>query len=70
MQNSAGSAEKEMSIIEESMEYKLNALKETAVGVFQNLIQRDDAKEGDDIERRLFGAQPDEEAGGQYLATE
>lgn len=39
MTNSAGSAMKEMDIIENSLEFKLNALKETSVGVFQNLFQ-------------------------------
>lgn len=39
--NSAGSAMKEMGIIEESLEFKLNALKETSVGIFQNLFQTD-----------------------------
>lgn len=42
MQNSAGNAMQEMSIIEESLEFKLNALKETAVGVFQNLLSQKD----------------------------
>lgn len=42
MANSAGSAMNEMGIIEESLEYKLNALKETGVGVFQNLFDRGD----------------------------
>ena len=41
MANSAGSAMREMEIIEQSMKFKLNALKETAVGVFQNLFQTD-----------------------------
>lgn len=40
MSQSAGSAMNEMGIIEESLEYKLNALKETGVGVFQNLFDR------------------------------
>ena len=40
MAQSAGSAMKEMGIIEESLAYKLNALKETGVGVFQNLFDR------------------------------
>lgn len=39
MTNSAGSAMKEMEIIEQSLEFKLNALKETATGIFQNLFQ-------------------------------
>lgn len=42
MENSAGSAMNEMGIIEESLEYKLNALEETVVGVFQNLFQTDE----------------------------
>lgn len=42
MEKSAGSAEKEMEKIYNSLEYKLNALKETWVGVAQNLFQTDD----------------------------
>ena len=42
MANSAGSAEQEMETITESLEYKMNVLKETATGVFQNLIDRGD----------------------------
>lgn len=42
MAQSAGSAMNEMGIIEESLEYKLNALKVTGVGVFQNLFDRGD----------------------------
>lgn len=42
MANSSGSAMKEMDIITESLDYKLNALKETAVGISQNLFQRQD----------------------------
>lgn len=42
MSNSAGSAEAEMSTIAESLEYKLNALKETGTGVFQNLFKKED----------------------------
>lgn len=42
MADSAGGAMKEMEIIEESLEFKLNALKETATGVFQNLFQKED----------------------------
>ena len=40
MQNAAGSADQEMSIIEESIDYKLNRLKETWVGFVQDLIDR------------------------------
>ena len=42
MKESAGSADREMGIIEQSLEYKINKLKETGVGVFQNLFQRKD----------------------------
>lgn len=44
MDNAAGSADAEMSIIADSMDYKLNALKETWVGTFQNILERDDIK--------------------------
>lgn len=44
MANSAGSAENELSIATESIEFKLNALAQTWVGVAQNLFQRDDIK--------------------------
>lgn len=42
MGRSAGNAEKEMSIITESIDYKLNALKETGTGIAQNLFNRRD----------------------------
>lgn len=42
MQNSAGTAEAEMSIITESLTFKLNKLKETGTGIFQNLFPRED----------------------------
>jgi TP901 family phage tail tape measure protein len=42
MEQAAGSADAEMSIIEESIEYKVNALKQTWVGVAQDLLKRDD----------------------------
>lgn len=41
MENSAGSADKEMAVIEQSLEYKINALKETWVGFAQNAITQD-----------------------------
>jgi len=41
MQNSAGAADKEMEIITNSLTYKLNALRETGTGIWQNLFQRD-----------------------------
>ena len=42
MANSAGNAEKEMETITQSLEYKINALKETGTGIWQNLFARDD----------------------------
>lgn len=44
MEKSAGSADREMENITQSLEYKLNALQETWVGVAQNLFQTDDLK--------------------------
>lgn len=46
MSNSAGNAEKEMSVIMDSLEYKINRLKETGTGFFQNLF---DTQEMGDI---------------------
>lgn len=42
MENAAGSADREMDIIRESLDYKVNALKETWVGLFQTLVDRGD----------------------------
>lgn len=42
MDDSAGNAEKEMETITQSLEYKINALKETGTGIWQNLFGRDD----------------------------
>lgn len=42
MANSAGNAEKEMEIITKSLEYKINALKETGTGIWQNLFNREE----------------------------
>ena len=42
MENSAGSADAEMGIIQDSIEYKLNALKQTWVSTLQGLIDRGD----------------------------
>ena len=44
MAKSAGNAEAEMSVIMDSLDYKLNKNKETWVGVSQNLLQREDMK--------------------------
>lgn len=42
MEDAAGSADAEMSIIEQSLEFKLNALKQTWVGTAQAMIDRGD----------------------------
>lgn len=42
MENAAGSADAEMGIIEESIEYKMNALKQTWVGIMQDAVDRGD----------------------------
>lgn len=44
MSKSAGNAEKEMGVIMDSIEYKTNRLKETAVGIAQDIFQRDSTK--------------------------
>lgn len=44
MGNSAGSADREMSVIMDSLDYKLNRLKETGTGIAQNLFERDEMK--------------------------
>jgi len=45
MANSAGSADKEMNVIVDSLDYKLNRLKETwGTGIAQNLFEREDMK--------------------------
>lgn len=46
MADSAGSAEREMAKVMESVEYRANALKETWVGIAQNIFQSDDLKLG------------------------
>jgi hypothetical protein len=42
MDESAGSSEAEMSAIESSLSYKINALKETWVGCVQDMVSRGD----------------------------
>lgn len=44
MADSAGNAEAEMSIAMDSIDYKLNKVKETGTGIAQNLFGRDDIK--------------------------
>lgn len=40
MENAAGAADAEMEVIQDSIDYKLNALKQTWVGVAQEMLQR------------------------------
>lgn len=42
MSKSAGNADAEMEVITQSLEFKLNELKETGVGIFQELFPRED----------------------------
>lgn len=42
MANSAGNAEKEMETVTQSLTFKINALKETGTGIWQNLFARED----------------------------
>lgn len=42
MENAAGSADREMGIIRDSLEYKINALKQTWVGTLQDVADRGD----------------------------
>lgn len=42
MEQAAGSADKEMEIIKDSIDFKLNALQQTWVGTFQKLVDRGD----------------------------
>lgn len=44
MANSAGNADAEMSVVMDSLDFKLNRLKETATGTAQNLFKREDMK--------------------------
>lgn len=44
MEGAAGSSEREMSIIMDSLDYKLNRLSETGTSIAQNLFKRDDMK--------------------------
>lgn len=44
MANSAGSADAEMAVAMDSIEYKMNSLKETGTGIAQNIFNREDMK--------------------------
>ena len=55
MANSAGSAEKEMAVIMDSVDYKANKLRETGVGIAQNLFKSEDMKSVLDTLNSLLG---------------
>ena len=55
MEQSAGNADKEMSIIMDSIDFKLNALKETATGMWQAILDRDAIKGGVDFLTKALG---------------
>ena len=54
MGDSAGSAEQEFAKAQQGISYKLNALKETSVGIWQNLIDSDAIKTGVDALTKLL----------------
>lgn len=54
MGDSAGSAEQEFAKAQQGISYKLNALKETSVGIWQNLIDSDAIKTGVDTLTKLL----------------
>jgi TP901 family phage tail tape measure protein len=56
MSKSAGSAEKEMAVIVDSVDYKLNRLQQTGVAISQNLVQRKEMKEVIDLFNTLAEA--------------
>ena len=56
MANSEGNAMKEMEVIYDSLDYKLNRLKETGTGIAQNLFQRDEMKAVIDLLTALANA--------------
>lgn len=45
MENAAGSADKEMGVIRDSIDYKLNAIKQEWTGTLQDVLKRDDLKD-------------------------
>lgn len=56
MEGAAGSADAEMGIIQESIDYKLNALKETWVGTAQEMLDRGDFGKVIDVLTKLSEA--------------
>lgn len=55
MEGAAGSAEREMSVIMDSLDYKLNTTAETATGIAQNLFKKDDMKSVVDVLNSFMG---------------
>ena len=55
MTNSAGNADAEMEVITKSLEFKLNALKETGVGIFQDMFKREEIGAVIDMLTTLLG---------------
>ncbi|WP_251316655.1 phage tail tape measure protein [Flintibacter muris] len=55
MTNSAGNADAEMEVITKSLEFKLNALKETGVGIFQDMFKREEVGAVIDMLTTLLG---------------
>lgn len=55
MVNSAGNAMKEMEVIYDSLDYKLNITKETATGIAQNLFKKEDMKTVVDVLNSFMG---------------
>lgn len=55
MANSAGNAEAEMSVAMDSIDFKLNKLRETGTGIAQNIFERDDMKKFLDFFNSLAG---------------
>lgn len=49
MSNSAGNAMKEMGIIQDSLTYKINKLKETGTGIFQNIFNKSELSSTIDV---------------------
>ena len=65
MEDSAGSADAEMSKVEETITYKINALKETWTGFLQELVNRDAVKGVIDFATELSSAFTSLGVGGQ-----
>jgi len=55
METAGGSAEKEMSVIMDSLDYKLNTAAETATGIAQNLFKKEDMTSVVDVFNSFMG---------------